>query len=914
MSTQKTIIFDQNSTFNQSGIITVVPGSCVILNAWNLAPGEQVCVDMVRVGGGRIGTGGDSCTVSPVVEGQQSMDSGIYAPCGAQVCMFNLHNMIVLRTPGNYRLTLTPAALGTAVVEATLSSDEDACTAAANECCCQLATPDEINLCGLLNQILPGVSEPGDTFVAISDTGECKLLPGSTTFPLLAPDGTCSAPSYSFASQPSSGMWFDPTMGATGSVVISNNNCANRVDVGSSIMLTSNSSISLMVAALSFVLGAAGNLALNGNSGLANQVLTSAGPGAPISWQPGGTSFPILAPNGSCAAPSYSFAAAPTSGMFYNGTSVVVADENCADFLSLSGAGAQLTSTLGPIGLTATIGSIAITAGNQISLSLSNQLNVNGDAGAANEVLTSHGPGLPPTWEPTGPPSFPLLASSGSCAAPSYSFSASSNSGMWFDPATGPSGSVVISDHNCVNRVNVGASITLVSTATDIGLVATAGSVTSASTTFTAAATGAATMSAGSGAATVTSSAAGVVAAGATSALVQAGSGAATITSTAAGVVVAGATTVTVGTASVTRVQFSATGEWVIGGTPGALNNVIVSQGAGTPPIWAPVTASLGFPLRAPTATQPQYSFAAQVDMGMALDGGQLHFGSLDTVSPVWTNSSRLSIDTGATGDMFLYGSRGDGSRGANLDIRSGNGVNAGGDGGLLQLSSGNSALGTCNDVLITGGTSGAVAGINSVGGDITLTAGDALSTPGSILLRGTAGGGSDYASGGSITLRTDAYRAATGAGAVVKIDHRNLQPYGFNCLFEWPSAPGSQLRWAMSSGDTTTPTGQSMVIRAGIAGNVLNTGGGGNIEIYGGNSFPNGNQFGGSVGIRGGTGNGTSTKGYVQLQRETAAPAVNPTPISSSFCPTHFVDDGATLKLFAWMSTTGTWKSVTLT
>ncbi len=153
-----------------------------------------------------------------------------------------------------------------------------------------------------------------------------------------------------------------------------------------------------------------------------------------------GPVFPLLAPNGSCAAPSYSFTASPDSGMFYTGTAVRVSDDNCDDFIEV-GASINIHSSSGNITTVATLGSIADTAGTtwtataagaasligagvavvatagsivlsatadvHLVTAATSRLLINalgawnvsaGGFGVAGQAILSNGPGVPPTW------------------------------------------------------------------------------------------------------------------------------------------------------------------------------------------------------------------------------------------------------------------------------------------------------------------------------------------------------------------------------------------------------------------------------------------------------------------------------------------------------------------------------------
>lgn len=186
-----------------------------------------------------------------------------------------------------------------------------------------------------------------------------------------------------------------------------------------------------------------------------------------------GGNFPLLAPDGDCTAPSYSFAASNTSGMFFNPAigpvgAVVIGVDQCTDFIEI-GASVTLNASTSFIILRGGYDAPGSACGIIVETNNIERLRI-GSNGAWNlntlgggnpgDVITSAGPGAPPSWQPASL-SFPVLAPDGSCAAPSYSFASSTDSGMWFDPALGLSGAVVISDHNCTNQINVGASITL---------------------------------------------------------------------------------------------------------------------------------------------------------------------------------------------------------------------------------------------------------------------------------------------------------------------------------------------------------------------------------------------------------------------------------------------------------------------
>lgn len=164
-----------------------------------------------------------------------------------------------------------------------------------------------------------------------------------------------------------------------------------------------------------------------------------------------GVSYPLLAPDGSCAAPSYSFTNSPDSGMFYTGTAVRIGDDNCADFIEVgasinitslgvvtttggsgitnnatgsfnvvatgnvningqnigafSNAALTLTGAGGPtqVGISA-LGhwSVATSSTQRLAIRINGEWQLAGNPGAAGEVITSNGAGLPPTWQAAG--------------------------------------------------------------------------------------------------------------------------------------------------------------------------------------------------------------------------------------------------------------------------------------------------------------------------------------------------------------------------------------------------------------------------------------------------------------------------------------------------------------------------------
>jgi hypothetical protein len=153
----------------------------------------------------------------------------------------------------------------------------------------------------------------------------------------------------------------------------------------------------------------------------------------------------------------------------------------------------------------------------------------------------------------------PILAASGSCAAPAYSFTASPDSGMFY---TGTA--VRVSDDNCDDYIEVGASINIVSTS------------------------GTVTTSAGTSILNITPGSF-LAIAGTTAGL--SGSGTVTVVSGAANIDIDAATNVEIGTAGLSRLLVHSTGAWgVSAGGFGLAGQVITSFGPGVPVAWATIT------------------------------------------------------------------------------------------------------------------------------------------------------------------------------------------------------------------------------------------------------------------------------------------------------------------------------------
>lgn len=819
------ILFDASSTSTTSPSFYVAPGTCVLINAWNMGVGEVAEVWRLLTRPGSI-PGGDEGKCSPAlaISSGQILRAEPYVPCNTpvQVGETATQNItsIVLSQPGFYNLHLTPAALGTAVVEAVFLEGEEACAQAAATCCCTpiqnwagtsaspclSITPGGVNgnepvfdldPCCVLQQIVtPGAPTLADSIIFLQG-GACLRATLQDVVDLVFVCGTLGAFPLGVVAPLDSFVTVDSGAGC------------KRLDAATTVTALETPWAGVSANAfLTITPGGVNGHAPTFDYDLCGEI----------------QSFP------SCACE-------PTPG----------------DLVPIIQGGVCVLATWPVVDLCdqmalLTVGTLI--AGDNVPVI---------EAGGTCKLV-------PATDFAGGGAAFPLLGPDGTCASPTYSFTSSTDSGMFY---TGTA--VRISDDNCADFIDVGASINVTSTLSNITLSATSGTLT------------------GLGATVVLTSGTGVA--------ITASSGNVVNTASASFVVVTNATN---------RLAIDFGGAWQLAGDPGAAAEVLTSAGPGVPPVWAPVSATVTFPLHAPTAVTPQYSFVAQTDMGMAMDGAQLHFGSLDTVSPAWAFSSRLSIDTGATGDMFLYGSRGDGSRGANIDIKGGDALNPGVqvEGGTATIRGGNSSQSNGGAVTVLGGNSTGT----GTGGDATLRAGDAVTgTAGSVLI--TAGLSAGGASGGNIRMRTN--HENFGAPAAITMDHHGSVQYGDPFVFASQANAAGRSFWYGVAGDAVFTTGQEIRVWAGPGRGAGAGGAGGNLDLAGGLAT-GANNNGGQLVLKGGNQTGAGIKGYVQLERVTTAPVAAPNVVAG-YAPIILVDDG-TLRLFGWRQSDNSWRSVTLT
>ncbi len=801
----RAIIFDASSISNVSGQILVAPGECVLIRAYNLAPGEQLTVEQLALTVGQIGTSSGVCN-GPAApsSGAAVLATSPFSPCGAQVGPTPDASSFVISQPGYYQLTLPPAALGTAVVEAWFLVGAEACQQAAEQCCCEPLS------CTTLQSFFPDAGrplDPSDLMLVRSAAGEClavgpfDLCVGLNAFPALPnpaltdnlivlSGGACFVSTIdqvfsqavvcdSLVEQP----LLAPAAGDTIVVVDAGNNC-KRVDgetmveffetpwtgisttpaltiapggvnghgptftydlcadlqalpscaceplPGDQVAIIQGGSCVLATWPTVDVCDQLGLLP-NGALIVGDTVLVREAGGACkqvlATAFGGGVAFPLLAPDGSCLAPSYSFTTDPTSGMFYNvvNASVIVSDANCTDFIEIGNSVDVNAATSfvrlrgGYLAPGSNCGLIVETNGvERLRIGSQGAWNLNTlGGGTLGDVITSSGSGAPPQWAQVALPAgfAQLLGADGSCLQPTYSFVTSPDSGMFYDPAG--VGSVVIGDDNCADSISVGASISIT-------------------------------------------------------------------------------------TAAVLRHRYTSLGEWEIGGTPGVAGQAITSAGPGLPPTWAAPSAAVrlnevadangsatrshganeivwnwtGFPTAADTALHIA-NVAGGTELGTMLKVSSRRQGTiigLQVEAPGLGITQQLlriggSIATQIQGADIEVGVN---AVAHNVNIRAGNSNSVLSGGGAVNIDGG--ARGGA--VNITGGTGvsppAPISGgpVRISGGDNTVTANEA---GGMLTLRGGGGaGGGPLGINGRIQFDIGTSAAGVGIGDVGRVDN----------------------------------------------------------------------------------------------------------------------------------------------
>jgi hypothetical protein len=833
MAVKTITIFDADSTSNISQIICVIEKACFQVQAYNLGPGETVSFESVMIEPGQFGSGGNSCCEIPPNQAPQQLGSGSYSPCGQQLVVSDTRNMVVVRTPGCYRMILSPAALGTAIVTAMLMDDEDSCEAAASACCCEPEVPwlgsslnpfltitpggplghspvFDYDLCGELNSltsnpnpvltdemvfmsggacfrttidnlfsavvlcdslgelaVLPPAA--GDQVVGLDVGGGCKRMDGETFVEFFETPWTGISTTPALTITPGGVNDHGPTFNYDLCADIqAQASCACEPDPGDQILIVQGGACVLatwptvdvcdQVQALvasggppnpgDEILVVAGGACLratwptvdlcdqlgllpNGALIAGDTVLVREAGGACkqvlATAFGGGVAFPLLAPDGSCLAPSYSFTSDPTSGMFYSllNTSVVVSNNNCEDFIEignsvdLNAATSFIRLRGGYLAPGAACGIIVETnAIERLRIGSNGAWNLNTlGGGNAGDVITSFGSGTPPQW--VAPGATPILAADGSCAAPSYSFTSSPDSGMFYDPAG--VGSVIIGDDNCVDSIAVGASIAIT-------------------------------------------------------------------------------------TNSVLRHTYTSAGAWNIGGSEGVLGQAIVSNGPGVAPTWQ-TPSGVAEPI-----TQIVYG------TGPAVDSSPFFFYNIATGAfSLNENLGPTRLSLAAPGDVNIAAA-----------------TNTASVGRSVTVAAGNSTADHGGQIFINGGDTSESVFLNRTGGNVTIRGGQPAGGfqhgGGDILIHGgNASVSSQFGGTVRINYGTEGVTATQNSGAIYL--GRSGGGGGDGGL-NIPASPGGLTTLRGTNGRPWSTTGSILVLQGGEASNAGPASNGGDVRI----------------------------------------------------------------------------------
>jgi len=780
MSVTRVPLFDANSVSLTSVVIAVAENQCVQIRGYNLGPGDTVQFELLRMSIGSIPSGGSSCTIPQTPNSPQIEAVTPYYPCGYQQFLDETRNVVVIRSPGYYRLVLDPpGALGTVLVDGIFLDDADACAAAASECCCQpdipwlgvsnnpclVITPGgplghspvfDLDACCLL-QSLPANPNPvltdrlvflsgpdcftatidevfsmavvcdslgefsvaayaaGDTLVALDVGEDCKRVDAQAMVTATETPwtGTSNNPNLTITPGGVNGHApvFDYDLCAD---IQATPSCACVPNTGDGVLIIQGGDCVLATWPAVDLCEQIGLLPLGGVLPDDRIPVREAGGACkylPASTFLSGVAFPLAAPDGSCLAPSYSFATDPTTGMFYDPASPVITGNPPALVLGYDDCGSRIDVS-DIVRITALNGdfievgaSINITsvAGNNITVQAGDAAFLNLLAGAGGDVFIN---------------STAVVAGAGG----NITISAAQASG-----AAVLAGTVNISGGQGVAGVQGG----------DLALSAGgSGSGPGGSTTV-------------GGGGTMTGAAGLVQIVGGNTN----GGTPGRVDIIAGQNLVGGSSFIRFLTnfPTIERLRIESSGEWQLATDPGVLGQFITSQGPGTPPLWTTIGAS---PILGAdgSCAAPTYSFTSSPDSGMFYDAGAgsviigddnctdfIEIGASINV----TSAAVTTISAGAGGVTAQFGTglgRGiivsqSASAGAvdTFTINLGTTSNPANSGGTLEILGGNAAgtgalfvqLGTASSSNGPGGAfGGGFAPAGLTGGSWTLTGG----------------------------------------------------------------------------------------------------------------------------------------------------------------------------------------------
>lgn len=899
-----TILFDANSTSPISAIIAVAPGDCVLINSWGLGANEVAQVYRVLVGLGNIPEQqSGSCVPSVVVQGANIIAETPFQPCNVPVEVGQSPDMnltsILIQQPGYYRVHLTPAALGVATVEAVVLTGAEACHQAGQQCCCLpetfwegtslnpclVITPGgdaghrptfDLNACCLLHAF-PALPNPVDTDeLIVLSGGQCFR---STIAQVFDPAIICTT-LQSFLLQP-------PAVLDTVVVVDGGGNCIRRDgETFVEFFETPWTGIST-TPALDIAPGG-----INGHGPTFSYDLCAdiqAQPSCACEPDPGDQVLIVQA--GACVLAQWPVVSACDQmgvlpmGALIAGDTVLVRETGGAckqvevDTLLTCAAVANLFAP-GVSGVNDTFLMHDPTGPTCFTLTYA-------DVGAAITPFLA----------------YPLLAPNGSCAAPTYSFAASPDSGMFYDPSG--VGSVVIGDDNCADFIAIGASIQIFSNAsnialfagTNISLLAVGGFASVQGTTVTVISTGGTTMNTGGGL---------------------------TVNALGAGNDIAfnANDNIALSTGGSARLTITALGEWNVGGSVGAATQVLTSNGPGVPPTWQ---AAGGGGVAEPI-TQVVWGTGPGVDSDtfFLYDNtiGRMHVGLTAGGTP-WSiagNAQAIQLrgmtsTGGGPGGVNIEGgfSQGDFNNAAGVEVRGGRADGVGRSGGSVLIKGGpanNAAPGRGGSLTIE---SGNTAGNDP--GDIVIRLGTHAVSPPSNIAAVAIGGSGSHTPGGQIHLpiRTSqgiSFGGVTGSAGV---------PQGQAIAISGGDAFGGS---GSFGGDLSFIPGRADGAGARGQGRFSYYNGGVDVRVGAWSGFGDfvwGGYGDGTVGGSGAALPAASPTGFMWAPRIAAAPTGVPTGANINLAtttsnPMVVRETGGTIVLSIYEFGTATWRNVTLT
>jgi hypothetical protein len=180
-------------------------------------------------------------------------------------------------------------------------------------------------------------------------------------------------------------------------------------DSGQAIAVTSTSAVILQVGNNDVSLNAYGALHVNGSVGNAGHILTSAGPGMPVTWQAASGTVSLAATEIAFGSVAQTVSSSPDFTFDTTSGSLTIGGQASASIIS------KTTQTLNLVSDT----SVKLSVNTQaFELSSTGSISINGTEGQSGYVLTSAGPGLPAEWQ----------AASGVVTATQIAYGSSTNS------------------------------------------------------------------------------------------------------------------------------------------------------------------------------------------------------------------------------------------------------------------------------------------------------------------------------------------------------------------------------------------------------------------------------------------------------------------------------------------------------